>query len=140
MTRNILLLFSLVFLFSCVSEEEDEQAPDFTVLGITSVTINDKQFKVQEDGALLDREGDKLIIIRGTSYTKSLKQSQVDYSVALESYRESTVSVESKYSDTNISVNRAVGDKNIVTYTVDVKRSGYKEHLIYTFLFWVMPS
>ncbi len=134
------MLFSLVFLFSCVSEEEDEQAPDFTVLGITSVTINDKQFKVQEDGALLDREGDKLIIIRGTSYTKSLKKSQVDYSVALESYWESTVSVESKYSDTNISVNRTVGDKNIVTYTVDVKRSGYKEHLISTFLFWVMPS
>jgi hypothetical protein len=128
----LILFFVLASLFSCSKGDDENSDLDFKVLGITSVTINEKQFSVS-NGALLDINNSDNITIIDMQTTMSIKQTQIEYVVWTNSQEASSVSVASRYSDVSITVNVKTGDNN--TSSVLVTRNGYDEQLIYKFTF-----
>jgi hypothetical protein len=128
----LILFFVLASLFSCSKEDDENSDLDFKVLGITSVTINEKQFSVS-NGALLHINNSDNITIIDMQTTMSIKQTQIEYVVWTNSQEASSVSVASRYSDVSITVNVKTGDNN--TSSVLVTRNGYDEQLIYKFTF-----
>lgn len=131
----LVLLLAAVFCFSCSKNEDKVTAADYSVLGITSATINGQQLNVNTN-LLLDISNVKSMTITGVENQTSKKHMMLDYVVIASTGGTPTVSFTSIYPDVSIVVAEKTGTTS-PSFTVTITRKGYEEQLIYTFNFIV---
>ncbi len=132
-TIKILILF-LVFadIFACSKDDNADFDVDFSVLGITSVTVNGQQFNINNN-VMLDIEGNHTIVVTGTQTTMSVKHMQIDYAVQTNSTDTFSVNVESDYPAVSVVSSEETND-NSKSVVVVISRTGYDEQLTYKFI------
>ncbi len=131
-TIKILILF-LVFadIFACSKDDNADSDVDFSVLGITSVTVNGQQFNINNN-VMLDIEGNHTIVVTGTQTTMSVKHMQIDYAVQTNSTDTFSVNVKSDYPAVSVVTSEETID-NSKSVVVVISRTGYDEQLTYKF-------
>ncbi len=131
-TIKILILF-LVFadIFACSKDDNADSDVDFSVLGITSVTVNGQQFNINNN-VMLDIEGNHTIVVTGTQTTMSVKHMQIDYAVQTNSTDTFSVNVESDYPVVSVVTSEETVD-NSKSVVIVISRTGYDEQLTYKF-------
>jgi hypothetical protein len=130
----VLLLFSAVA-FSCSKDDDNTATPDYSVLGVTSVTINGQQIKVNK-GILLDLGNTTSVISNGFTNYATQKHAELSYTIRTSSGTTPSVSVMSSYPDaSSVVVKNTSG--TTPSFTVTVTRNGYEEQLTYHFNFIV---
>ena len=137
---NIIKLLILFFIgtlsLSCGSDDANDVVVDYTSLGITTVTINDLNIPVRNDGVLLDVSAYKEIVNTGVLDEYSKKHIQVNYTILATNITAPSVQVQSSYPDTSIKI-IPTSSSQLSTYTIDVTRKGYQERITYMFNFLV---
>ncbi len=126
-----LFLFIFIAFSSCSKKDDVVTDPDFTVLGITSVNINGKQFSVSN--SLLNLDSSDNIALTGIQTTKSIKKTLIEYVVFTTSQEAFSVNVVCCYSDVSIIVNTKTSD-SLTESVVQVTRNGFEEQLTYKFI------
>lgn len=134
--RSLLLLITLVSLVACNKDDEKETAADFSVLGITSVTINGQQFNIKNDAIL---ETDGVLSVNATGIQTQGKHTQLEYAVFTDEGVMPSVVVNSSYSDVSIEIKKETNSSKTI-HTVNISREGYQEQLSYVFEFYVIKS
>jgi len=132
--QRLLLLVAVVSLFACNKDDEKETAADFSVLGITNITINGQQFSIKNDAIL---ETDSVLSVSATGILIQGKHAQLEYVVLMNEEVTPSVVVNSCYSDVLIEVKKET-TASYTTNTVTISRDGYQEQLSYVFLFHVI--
>ena len=130
-TLHLMLLLTAVSLFSCNKNDESEDAADYAVLGITSVTINGQQFDVI-NGVLLNVAGTPSVAADGILV--QAERTQVSYVVLTTKGAAPSVEVRSSYADVSVSISEATTAGH-TSYTVRIWREGYQEQITYVFSF-----
>ncbi|MHA7111346.1 hypothetical protein ACRTDU_14545 [Sunxiuqinia elliptica] len=129
---KLLLLLVLSFsLWSCNEHDDEVIKADFSVLGVTTVSINNKPYSVKE-GMLLEVEEDELIALVGFESTQSTARLMIEYAVITSADEPFIVTAESAYSDVSITIDTEVDDDKIHC-VVQFSREGYQEQLSYEF-------
>ncbi|MDD2438001.1 MAG: hypothetical protein PHX50_14310, partial [Massilibacteroides sp.] len=100
------LFFALSLFFSCSKDETPENNANYKLLGITSVKINNSQIPLKSDGVLLDLADYKDIVATGLLNEPNKKGVEVDYAILTTNLEDSSVQIQSKYSDVSIVVDK----------------------------------
>ena len=129
--KTLILFLVFVSLFACSKDDNEDFDVDFSVLGITSVTVNGQQFNISNN-TMLDIEGNDTIVVTGTQTTMSVKHMQIDYAVQTNSTATFSVNVESDYPDVSVVTSEETID-NLKSFVVVISRTGYDEQLTYKF-------
>lgn len=133
--KLLVLLLAAVFCFSCSKDDDKETPANYSVLGVTSATINGLLVNVNAN-MLLDVSNIKSMTITGIENQITKKHMMLDYVVIASSGVTPTVSFTSIYPDVSIVVAEKTG-ATTPSFTVTVTRKGYEEQLVYTFDFIV---
>ena len=131
MKRYLFFVFVLLLVFSCEKDTDNPTDPDYSVLGITSVTINDLQISVN-GGSLLDVDQIESITVDGLENQMTRKHIQLSYIVLTNTDTDMSIEVESCHSDVSVTYNQEANGSQI-TYVVVVTREGYEEQVTYLF-------
>ncbi|MCG6188710.1 hypothetical protein [Maribellus maritimus] len=129
--KTLILFLVFVSLFACSKDDNEDFDVDFSVLGITSVTVNGQQFNISNN-TMLDIEGNDTIVVTGTQTTMSVKHMQIDYAVQTNSTATFSVNVKSDYPDVSV-VTSEETNNNFKSVVVVIYRTGYDEQLTYKF-------
>jgi hypothetical protein len=132
-SKLALLFICMATLFSCKDDNNELTAPDYSVLGITNVVINNKQFSIDTLVINVDAVKDS-IYCRGFQSTQATKHAILWYGVMTKSCANDTVYITSNYSDASIVSASEIIDNN-KQITIVVSRHGYHEIVTYKFLF-----
>jgi hypothetical protein len=132
----LMLLFFAVIFFSCYQDEDKDSPADYSVLGLESITVMDRQLNFRE-GGLLDTAGVSGIVIDGLLVQG--KQSEVTCTVLIHSDETPYVgNVTSVFPDVSIGIQTETNDGRTSCF-VRIKREGYQERLTYIFGFIIKP-
>ncbi len=129
--RNILLSTLVLLTFSCNKDEDKDTDPDYSVLGITSVSINDEQISVT-GGSLLNVDQHESIVMDGLENQKTHKHLRLSYVVTANTDTDLSIEVDSNYNDVNVSYSQETDD-NQTAYIAVVTREGFEEQITYVF-------
>ncbi len=130
--RALFLAFWAIIVCSCDKDDEISKS-DFSVLGVSSVTINKVTYSVNEN-LYWATDGATPFYIRGTQMTASTKHCIIDYQV-LSSDEAKEVSATSCYSDVLVAVSSDTTTEGIIYKVIDITRPSYKEHVTYNIYF-----
>lgn len=131
-----ILLLVVALTFSC-SKSEDQPKPDFSVLGLSSFTINGVKVDVKNT-YLSSNSNELLFSVRGTDSNLNLRSFKAWYVIFIKKGVQPSVSASSIYPDVTITVTKKENVNNMETYSVEVKRDGYKEVGTYFFSFNIL--
>lgn len=128
-------LVAAILAFSCSKDGSEISVPDYSVLGLEPVVVNDITYPVKSN-ASLDVGANGLLVLDGLANQAAQKQVQVSYLVRYKQGSIPTVSVKSRYSDVTVVVKEDKG--TTTTYTVLIARKNFEEQVTYVFRF--MPQ
>ena len=130
-----ILLIAIIALsvFSCNKDDDENTKPDFSVLGVSSVTVNNVTYKVNDD-LLWITDGATPFYISATEMQTASKYYTVEYVVS-SSDETKDVSATSIYSDASINVSSDTTTTGIVYKVIQFTRSNYDEQLTYKIFF-----
>jgi hypothetical protein len=131
MKLNTFILALLITVAGCSKDENKVTEPDYAVLGITLVTINDEQISVT-GGSLLNVDQNESIAMDGLEDQKTHKHLQLSYVVTTNSDTDLSIEVESSFNNVSITYNQETNG-NQTTYIAVVTREGYDEQITYIF-------
>lgn len=131
-----ILLLVVALTFSC-SKSEDQPKPDFSILGLSSFTINGVKVDVKNT-CLSSNSNELLFSVRGTDSNLNLRSFKAWYVIFIKKGVQPSVSASSIYPDVTITVTKKENVNNMETYSVEVKRDGYKEVGTYFFSFNIL--
>lgn len=131
MKRNLFFVFVLLLVLSCDKDTDKPIEQDYSVLGVTSVTINDEQISVT-GGSLLDVDQQESIVMDGLENQKAQKHLQLSYVVATDTDTDLSIEVESSYNDVSIIYSQEPNGSQ-TTYMAVVTREGFEEQITYVF-------
>lgn len=131
MKLNTFILALLFIVAGCSKDENKVTEPDYSVLGITSVTINNEQLAVT-GGSLLDVDQYESIAMDGLENQKAQKHLQLSYVIATDSDADLSIEVESNYSDVSVTYSQEPNGSQ-TTYMAVVTRDGFDEQITYVF-------
>lgn len=120
-----ILLLVVALTFSC-SKSEDQPKPDFSVLGLSSFTINGVAVDVKNT-CLSSSSNELLFTASRTENNLNLRSFKAWYVIFTKKGVQPSVSASSIYPDATITVTKKDNFNNMETYSVEVKRDGYKE-------------
>lgn len=131
--KLILLLFVSMSIFSCDNDDEKSTDPDFSVLGISSVSINDVAYPVDENLLLVIEEGN-LFYTSATQFHASTKHATIEYVViTLDDLKE--VGATSLKPGVSIDIRTETTMEGFDYKVIDITRKGYDERVTYKIFF-----
>lgn len=128
---KLLMLFCTVSLFtSCGNNDDPDAEANYSVLGITSITINGLDISIKNDGVLLEITDHSGIANTGLLNELTNKHVELDYTIPASNTTSPSVQVQSCYSDTSVNIVQTQ-ESQVVSYTINVTRKGYQERVTY---------
>lgn len=130
MKTKILCLFVLLLTLNGCNDDEPKNEPDFSVLGIKNIAINDLVIGLDASGLPKKNNNNTFVIVGMTVAHSSISYELV---VVDEGADDKHIAVESAYDDA-----LSVVEKNSVNplkYTVTISRPGFKESIVYEISF-----
>lgn len=135
--QSLGLLFLLFFTLACSEKDAPDSAADYTVLGLTTVSVGNQIIALSQDGALLDTRNNPSVVADGLMSNPTWKKVEISYVVLIKKGDNTDVTATSIYPDVSVQVVKTINDSR-TSYNVTVKRAGYAEQLTYVFHFLVM--
>ncbi|WP_321317607.1 hypothetical protein [Labilibaculum sp.] len=132
--KYLVLLFVTIAICSCDKDENEISKADFSVLGITTISVNDITYSI-DDNLLLKLEDSRNIAVTGSQITESTKHCVIEYSVLSTTKETPFVSAKSSCSGVSVDVDSNTSSDGVTRIILTVSRSGYKEQAIYKFNF-----
>lgn len=137
-TNSLLILFFLVVLFACNDDDVELKDPDFSVLGITSVSINDSVYQVDESMKL--QNTGSTIGVSAAGLEQAQMSGMLTYAIITQSQDTQSVVVTSCYSDVSIVETTEPSGiepspENVTVLKFEITRPGYDEDFTYRFGF-----
>lgn len=132
--KFLTVLFFTFSISACDKDNEEPTKADFSVLGITSITINNTPFSIK-DNILLESGESNNIAVTGTQTTESTKSCIIEYTVIQTKDETPEVSASCCYSDVTVNVTSETTSDRTKCITVNISRKGYKEQVTYKFYF-----
>lgn len=128
---KLLMLFCTVSLLtSCGNNDDPDPEANYSVLGITSITINGLDISIKNDGVLLEITDHSGIANTGLLNELTNKHVELDYTILASNTTSPSVQVQSRYSDTSVNIVQTQ-ESQVVSYTINVTRKGYQERVTY---------
>ena len=128
---KLLMLFCTVSLLtSCGNNDDPDAEANYSVLGITSITINGLDISIKNDGVLLEITDHSGIANTGLLNELTNKHVELDYTILASNTTSPSVQVQSRYSDTSVNIVQTQ-ESQVVSYTINVTRKGYQERVTY---------
>jgi hypothetical protein len=120
-------------MFSCYQDRGEDSPPDYSLLGLESITVMDRQLDFKE-GVLLDISGVSFICVTGMHVHG--KETGIEYAVLVNSGETPSVgNVISDFSDVLTDIKDETIDGR-TSCVVRINRNGYQERLVYIFRFF----
>ncbi|MDM8159957.1 hypothetical protein QUH73_09035 [Labilibaculum sp. K2S] len=132
--KYLVLFFITIAICSCDKDDNEISKADFSVLGITSISVNNIAYSI-DDNLLLKLEDSKNIAVTGSQITESTKHCVIEYSVLSTTKETPFVSAKSSCSGVSVNVDSNTTSDGITSIVLTVSRSEYKEQAIYKFNF-----
>lgn len=131
--KTLLLAIWAITICSCDKDDDKTSTSDFTVLGVSSVTVNNATYKVDEK-LFWETDGATPFYISATEMTTATKHCTIDYVVS-SSGGNKEASAKSTYSDVLVVVTSKTTTDGIVYKAIDITRPNHDEHLTYNIFF-----
>lgn len=131
--KILLLAIMAASVFSCSKDKDENTGPDFSILGVSSVTVNKVTYKVNDD-LLWIIDGATPFYISATEMQTASKHYTVEYVVS-SSDEIKDVSATSIYSNASINVSSDTTTTGIVYKVIQITRPNYDEQLTYKIYF-----
>lgn len=125
-----MLFCTVSLLTSCGNNDDPDAEANYSVLGITSITINGLDISIKNDGVLLEITDHSGIANTGLLNELTNKHVELDYTILASNTTSPSVQVQSRYSDTSVNIVQTQ-ESQVVSYTINVTRKGYQERVTY---------
>ncbi|MGC3978379.1 MAG: hypothetical protein QM751_09260 [Paludibacteraceae bacterium] len=119
---------------SCDKNDDTDAEANYSVLGITSITINGLDISIKNDGILLDLTDHSEIANTGLLNEPTNKHVELNYTILASNTTSPSVQVQSRYSDTSVNLVQTQ-ESQVVSYSIHVTRKGYQERVTYVLHF-----
>ncbi len=134
-SKFVLLFICAISIFSCKDDDDVEFTdPNYNVLGISEIRINDALYNINDSTLLLDISSSDNITLSGCGYTKSTLHETLSYSI-ITTFKSISTEIISCYPDVSIVTSSGKDDDRHSHITIIVSREGYDEQVTYTFNF-----
>lgn len=125
-------LFAIMFTVGCREEDDKDQEPDFSVLGLEEVLIGEEVVYFEANGIKLNAAGNEDVFLDGTNSMGN--ELLFEYKCFVYSNEIPIVEVKSKYADTSIVIKKEFISGN-KAYAITVSRPNHKEQVTYQIVF-----
>jgi hypothetical protein len=131
--KTLLLAIWAITICSCDKDDDQTSQSDFSVLGVSSVTVNNVTYEVNEK-LFWVTDGATPFYVTATEMTTATKHCTIDYIVS-SSGETKEASATSTYSDVLVVVTAKTTTDGIVYKVIDITRPNHEEHLTYNIFF-----